>query len=279
MVRPRSTGCRNCVRRKVKCDEARPVCIKCNALGLSCPGYEPVQHVASAGRRKRSSSSHVASHPGKNSPTRKSLTPNHGRQRLDIVLEAQDAVFKDQVGSELAKSTLKDDRPLDVFISDIKPQLPYTKAWFEEVCREQVDPTFVSTVRALVFAHLTTTTGDSSLILRGRQSYGHSLKGLRYHVSRAEHADKAVLQSAILVLSMFEFYDACINLEIRPTTIREVEASGIGSDRWVAHARGLATIMRLQGPEPYMLWGSDRFAYVILRDILVSYTSLSNRPD
>ncbi|KAH7070780.1 hypothetical protein BKA63DRAFT_84300 [Paraphoma chrysanthemicola] len=34
----RSRGCTNCRRRKVKCDEARPICLRCKKRGLSCDG-------------------------------------------------------------------------------------------------------------------------------------------------------------------------------------------------------------------------------------------------
>lgn len=36
---PRSTGCRLCVKRRVRCDEERPACHNCVRYGAECPGY------------------------------------------------------------------------------------------------------------------------------------------------------------------------------------------------------------------------------------------------
>nr|XP_036581263.1 tannase subunit protein [Colletotrichum truncatum]KAF6789531.1 tannase subunit protein [Colletotrichum truncatum] len=35
------TGCRTCKARKVKCDEAKPKCMRCTSSGRECAGYEP----------------------------------------------------------------------------------------------------------------------------------------------------------------------------------------------------------------------------------------------
>ena len=34
------TGCKTCKRRRVKCDEKKPICVRCDKLGLTCEGYE-----------------------------------------------------------------------------------------------------------------------------------------------------------------------------------------------------------------------------------------------
>jgi hypothetical protein len=39
----RSTGCFECRKRKVRCDEARPECNICLKRGTKCPGYRPLQ--------------------------------------------------------------------------------------------------------------------------------------------------------------------------------------------------------------------------------------------
>lgn len=39
----RSTGCFECRKRKVRCDEAKPECNTCLRRGTKCPGYRPLQ--------------------------------------------------------------------------------------------------------------------------------------------------------------------------------------------------------------------------------------------
>ncbi|KAF7858608.1 hypothetical protein EAF04_009208 [Stromatinia cepivora] len=42
--RPKTkTGCLTCRIRRIKCDEARPACLKCSSTGRVCPGYHHVQ--------------------------------------------------------------------------------------------------------------------------------------------------------------------------------------------------------------------------------------------
>jgi hypothetical protein len=44
--RRRRTGCLTCRRRRVRCDEAKPVCERCNAANVECLGYEQKKQVA-----------------------------------------------------------------------------------------------------------------------------------------------------------------------------------------------------------------------------------------
>lgn len=39
MVGPRSSGCRTCVRRRIRCDETRPHCRRCQTAGFRCIGF------------------------------------------------------------------------------------------------------------------------------------------------------------------------------------------------------------------------------------------------
>ncbi|KAI0834749.1 hypothetical protein F5Y06DRAFT_151122 [Hypoxylon sp. FL0890] len=47
------TGCINCKRRHVKCDEGKPSCAECERLGLMCEGYAPPKTKAPASRPER----------------------------------------------------------------------------------------------------------------------------------------------------------------------------------------------------------------------------------
>lgn len=43
--RRRRTGCLTCRTRRVKCDEGKPTCERCNAANIECIGYEEKRHV------------------------------------------------------------------------------------------------------------------------------------------------------------------------------------------------------------------------------------------
>ena len=49
------TGCLTCRARRVKCDETKPTCRRCEAANVECNGYEQKRHV-NARRSKRSAS-------------------------------------------------------------------------------------------------------------------------------------------------------------------------------------------------------------------------------
>ncbi|RAL02839.1 C6 zinc finger domain protein [Aspergillus ibericus CBS 121593] len=63
-----STGCQNCRKRRIKCDETRPHCKACVRTGRSCPGYpHPLDVVLRdqvAFRRKKRDTSSAVSTPG-----------------------------------------------------------------------------------------------------------------------------------------------------------------------------------------------------------------------
>jgi len=46
------TGCITCRRRRVKCDERKPVCQRCEGANISCDGYQVPRHINSPPGRK-----------------------------------------------------------------------------------------------------------------------------------------------------------------------------------------------------------------------------------
>jgi hypothetical protein len=62
------TGCATCRRRRVKCDEARPICNRCRAANFLCEGYQPLQ------RAPKSPSSRGSSRPSSQSPPREEIS-------------------------------------------------------------------------------------------------------------------------------------------------------------------------------------------------------------
>ncbi|CAE6447162.1 unnamed protein product [Rhizoctonia solani] len=57
-----TTGCYTCKRRKKKCDERQPTCLRCEKAGKECEGYAPLENPDSRGlmRRTRLAPSHGA---------------------------------------------------------------------------------------------------------------------------------------------------------------------------------------------------------------------------
>ncbi|KAK6498829.1 hypothetical protein TWF481_011402 [Arthrobotrys musiformis] len=53
-VAGRSKGCKTCRDRKIKCDETRPGCIRCQKIGKDCPGYARPIHFVYSSQQKGS---------------------------------------------------------------------------------------------------------------------------------------------------------------------------------------------------------------------------------
>ncbi|PYI02308.1 C6 zinc finger domain protein [Aspergillus sclerotiicarbonarius CBS 121057] len=88
-----STGCQNCRKRRIKCDETRPHCKACIRTGRSCPGYpHPLDVVlrdqVAFHRKKRDTSSHSTS--AVSTPVETAST-----QSSPAVITLNDAFFSD----------------------------------------------------------------------------------------------------------------------------------------------------------------------------------------
>ncbi|KAF3921329.1 hypothetical protein ABW21_db0209420 [Orbilia brochopaga] len=53
-VAGRSKGCKTCRERKIKCDEGRPGCVRCQKIGKECPGYARTLHFVYSTQQKAS---------------------------------------------------------------------------------------------------------------------------------------------------------------------------------------------------------------------------------
>lgn len=63
MIRRVRTGCITCRRRRIKCDEGRPICDRCRTANFHCEGYEDARRTSNPSLRSRSSSRRDASSP------------------------------------------------------------------------------------------------------------------------------------------------------------------------------------------------------------------------
>lgn len=66
---PRSKGCHLCVRRRIKCDQAKPQCANCTRYGAECPGYDrSLKFVEEKHRIKPKKASDNPSHASETTP-------------------------------------------------------------------------------------------------------------------------------------------------------------------------------------------------------------------
>ncbi|CAD6445951.1 97145071-95b0-4e2d-b7f8-a6ec2358420b [Sclerotinia trifoliorum] len=78
-------GCRNCKLRKIKCDEARPNCLKCSGYGYAC-NYDPRMPDLELACSGTSSTIKLPTNPGE-SPWPITRTTNSGKPNIPTTLE------------------------------------------------------------------------------------------------------------------------------------------------------------------------------------------------
>lgn len=173
-----------------------------------------------------------------------------------------------RLSDSISSTSLQDSQLLQVYVSHVKPQHHITTWWLKVLCNSPDQSTVNLAVRALIYGHGAVACGGP-LVTRSRHAYGNSVHSLRKAVARPQNADRLALQNAILVLSMYEFYSACMTRGAKTLTLQELEGCVAEQRTWVYHAKAIEHIMRLQGPEIYSD-DADRFVYISMRDALVS---------
>lgn len=202
---PRSTGCLNCRKRKIKCDEARPGCKKCQIHNTPCPGYRGLQpdglewrdetatitQRVERGRRSgsnsdsdsSSSSSSGSSGDGSNgSGTETAITPVRSQgircKVIPPVSVVPQAIFSAatnraqmfSVSMRLYRPDTLDDQPKRAHISDFSV--------LQKTINSKSSPALLAAVDTLSLLQLGVSYQDDAFFLHARRRYGQALSAL-----------------------------------------------------------------------------------------------------
>ena len=216
---PRSRGCLLCVKRRVKCDEARPACGNCTRYGAECPGYDRIIKFV-AGKH------HVR-------PRR----PREPVQPQDTVLDpsvSPDATNISDISSTSSLVIRPKSPPFNTQSEEMNPRLDacylgdvpsyfvigmidhlfmlrpqgeiiFLAPWFTDIPKQigrrvQLD----SAVCAFTMHLLGKVTGDSRLIGESRSLYGRSLGSLQKALNHPIEWRSAETLCATMILCLFE---------------------------------------------------------------------------
>lgn len=178
---PRSTGCRLCVKRRVRCDEARPACHNCVRYGTECPGYtRALKFVAGKHETKRDSSG-----PGKAVSLRQSASP----------------AYELPAGSRTTLLPLVE----DLLSKRNEVEMFHFLAWFNGLPgRVGAKVTLDRAVFAFA-AHLRgKETGDDALLASARASYIQSLTVLQVALDHPEEWKSSETLCSAMLLCLYE---------------------------------------------------------------------------
>ncbi|EAW19936.1 Zn(II)2Cys6 transcription factor [Aspergillus fischeri NRRL 181] len=252
---PRSTGCRTCIQRRIKCDEGRPECRRCRDRNVKCPGYQRRvkfyhQTPASLRNRKQKGSRHVAA-----PSVVHALVPQ--------------ASMDGTVATGLA-SAATDTQMKEVFQYFVMVSFPgLFSAWRNRVqlnwldfVRHHLDTSsqaLIWSLRSLSVWHLGRAHKDQEKMLASRHLYGRGLQHLIYSLRNPHTATSNLTLMAAIHLSIYEMLD------------------GLGEKSWLTHSRGIGKLFQLRGPQAHRD-GFGRTLLVAYRPFLVADAFVSEQP-
>ncbi|EAU30903.1 predicted protein [Aspergillus terreus NIH2624] len=256
---PYSTGCRTCIQRRIKCDESRPACRRCERRGIQCPGYQkPLRFipVTTPAQRERPVDSAITSKPSivpdQNAPKARPPAKRPLRQQNNV----DELVAPDLMQKALTAQGIE---VLSFFIDATVPGLYYSYStrvavnWMSFARRHAestLDP-FVWSIRSLGTLHLGNQHQDENKIASSRSMYGRALRGLRDLLQNPRSVRSDMTLAIAVMLGFFEMLD------------------GMTTESWLTHSRGISTLFRLRGPEAHRS-GFGRTLLVSFKSFIVA---------
>ncbi|KAJ5386831.1 hypothetical protein N7509_009372 [Penicillium cosmopolitanum] len=241
---PRSSGCRRCVKRRVKCDERIPGCAKCETYGQPCPGYDKgfkfiagkpyrskrkqpaLREEATSGRQQSSSASSNTS----------SSSPNLGSDSSGSGL----ILFSNEEPSDLVSADLNILQSINTLIDDFALPAPATQSnrvshWFSLLPSVYgYNQTLDATIKSFVAHHFGKSLQNKEMIVYARYSYGEALSRLRKALTNPSECLSTHIFCAVVLLCTYELFTDTENPK-----------------SWMQHAKGLGQLIKARGPDRY----------------------------
>ena len=217
---PRSSGCRACVRRRVKCDETRPFCKRCQKAKLSCPGFrDPFVFVNETDviaqgsipvpkryDRSRTTSSAARSAPVDFGLARRLSPPSH-----DV-----------HIAYLLERFVATGPRYIDHTSNSVWMKICLT--------RPEHFPIATSAIQCLAASFFGRQHHTGSITFQAAQSYSSNLRHLAQALQDSRKAWSFDVLAATTALNFYEY------------------VSFTSSKGWIQHARGVANLLETYGP-------------------------------
>jgi hypothetical protein len=269
----RSTGCFQCRKRKVKCDETWPACERCAKHGVPCPGYSREksglefkdQTVVTARKAKASygvSSKNALVVMKRSSPN---STSSSSRSTPEFLL---DFGHHDANNNRLAFQNWSAMMPVSMLVSPAANQAQLYDRWLDiytpNTCGQgmhfdylrgaielaESEPALRDGLNTLALVQVGHAAKDERLLAAAVPSYGRALASLAYAVSKATSVRDNTVLAAASLLVVCEFYD-------------QIKTQGMS---WFGHVQGTQQLLLARGPDSLdtdlslMLFCNARFA-------------------
>ena len=250
----RSTGCRVCVRRRVKCDETRPHCQKCSRAGVECLGFPPPFQFVDETKetQERLTTPESKQLPGELQLWRPGLSPKSNAASVNSI----------RIGKQL------NDSPQNVYFCFLVRQFFATgrfqdvsgnQTWMTAcVSDEKAYPTATLAIRSLAAGYFGRRNSQKTIIDEGSRLYGRALLALCEGLQDPARSLSYDVLAATMTLSLYEYV---------AFTTRQ---------GWVQHSQGVAKMIEMRGPKAFLEY-PDRAILEMNRPVLIMQALAARR--
>ncbi|KAI9661859.1 MAG: hypothetical protein M1821_009098 [Bathelium mastoideum] len=236
-----STGCRTCVKRRVKCDETKPVCLRCRKSNRHCSGYaaqfifrqtvfvnEPPRSVFP---QNRPSSQEKDLDQGSESAQTCEKSPESASS-LECIQPVPQTIALTGFANNLYSSFLVN--TYWASNNSIRDHAGTNRRWFMKCLTEEADhPTSFLALEALAMAYFGRKHRQNQIVLGSNALYGRALRALSQNIQDTEKVSSFDTLAAVATLSLFEY--------CTPTT----------STAYIRHTSALSHILEFRGPAAF----------------------------
>ncbi|KAL2816473.1 hypothetical protein BJX63DRAFT_441558 [Aspergillus granulosus] len=209
-----SKGCEQCRRRKIKCDERKPSCLKCESSNRSCPGYRDLTAISF-----RDESARVirkTRQRGASASYGRTITCNPSPCTEDLAAGFFFSMYNIYNGPYF--SMVSRDWLCEIYVND--PTCDVLRAAIE----------------AVGMAGLSNTSYAPHLAVQAQARYGKALSALDGALQDPCVATRDTTLMTVILLGLFEL-----------VSTDAADESGY----WIAHAAGALALLQLRGPDQF----------------------------
>ncbi|KAL4748423.1 hypothetical protein BDW72DRAFT_154587 [Aspergillus terricola var. indicus] len=251
---PRSTSCRECLQRRVKCDLTRPECRRCQTRGIRCPGYRRALkfYNQTAGKgdftdareiKKKQEAQH---NPEATRTHARALIP---RPSIDgNIIASLSGKALDRQTKEIFEYVVQATFPM--LFATFAPRLEPN--WLDFIRYHQAAQTepIERAVRSLNTWYLGVKNKDPAIVEESRYIYGGALRCLAKLVADPVTRTLDTTAASAVMLGIFEMLD--------PLTPHS----------WLIHSRGLGALFQARGARIHSR-GFPRAIFITFRSFLL----------
>ncbi|CZR65851.1 uncharacterized protein PAC_15751 [Phialocephala subalpina] len=218
----KSGGCRTCRRRKVKCDERRPGCERCETANRECEGYAREHRFVDENAR-------TERHAKKKSQSPTTTPQSKPELQQDLIICSTRSSSSIQLSS-LGLQAFEDNIFISFLISNLFQGIPVTTPWPHLQSEDHSSGSVQICFRALGTLFFGRAHHQQHITARGYALYGQALISLNRDLQDTEKGLSLSVVKSAMALEFYEF------IAFSSTT------------GWLKHAGGLGRLIELRGP-------------------------------